>query len=192
MGFAPIAEQKRALRREAIARRDALENRQKLSEAICDRLLGLPQFQAAPAIHCFLPIRSEVDTRPIVMAALAAGKAVAIPITMSSGPLQHAWIDSLDPDKFELGQFGTARPRTPRPAFPGDWKLTVVPLLAFDRRGIRLGYGKGYYDQLLAQAAGCAVGVAFAALELPNLPREPHDYPLDLTVTERELIASEA
>lgn len=185
-----IAQQKRALRREALARREDLTDRAGLSAAVCARVIALPAFAAARAIHCFLPIGSELDTRPIIAAALAAGKAVAYPVTVGDGPLLHSWIDSLAPEAFEPGVFGTLRPRAIRPAAPGDWQLTVVPLLAFDRQGYRLGYGKGHYDRLLALGAGVAVGVAFAAQEWPHIPREAHDRPLELIVTENEGVHS--
>lgn len=184
-----IPEQKAALRRELIARRDALGRRDERSAAIAAALTALPAFLEARAIHCFLPMRSEVDTRAIVAAALAAGKLVAVP-TMAPGAreMEHCWIDTLDPAAFTQGALGTPRPATMRPAQPGDWQLTVVPLLGFDRDGYRLGYGKGHYDKLLAGLACPAAGVAFADLELAALPHEPHDVPLDLIVTERELV----
>jgi 5-formyltetrahydrofolate cyclo-ligase len=171
-----------------MAQRDALDDRQRRSDMICTRIIGMQLFSAARAIHCFLPMRSEVDTRPIVAAALAAGKAVAVPVTTRGGFLEHSWISSLDPEAFEPGVFGTLRPRPLHPAVPGEWELTVVPLLAFDRTCYRLGYGKGYYDQLLSHTPGAAIGVAFAAQERPHVPREPHDVPLDMVVTEREVV----
>jgi 5-formyltetrahydrofolate cyclo-ligase len=172
----------------AMARRNSLAHRESLSATIRTRILGMPQFAAAEAIHCYLPIRSEVDTRPIVAAAFAAGKRVAIPVTVGSGPLQHSWIDTSDPASFGAGALGTPRPNTLRPAVPGEWSLTIVPLLAFDRERYRLGYGKGLYDQLLAMIGGVAVGVAFAAQEVDALPREDHDQRLDFIVTEHEII----
>ncbi|NJK81752.1 MAG: 5-formyltetrahydrofolate cyclo-ligase [Chloroflexaceae bacterium] len=72
---------------------------------------------------------------------------------------------------------------------PGDWDLTIVPLLGFDRRGYRLGYGKGYYDRLLAVAPTPTIGLAFAMQEVEMVPTEPHDLPLTWVVTEHEVIA---
>lgn len=186
-----VAERKRQLRREAMARRDVLPDRAERSAAIRGLLTGLEAYRAARAIHCFLSIRSEVDTRTLVAEALAAGKAVAVPVIDGRGVMVHSWIAGLDEADFERGPLGTATPRQIRPAHPGEWQLTVVPLLAFDRAGYRLGYGKGHYDGLLAQGAGLAVGVAFACQEVPELPREPHDVPLDLIVTEAGVIAPE-
>jgi 5-formyltetrahydrofolate cyclo-ligase len=183
-----IGERKTELRRAAAARRNALTDRPERSALIVERVLGLPAYHNAPAIHCFLPIRSEVDTRPIVLAALAAGKAVAVPVMGADGVMSHSWIEGLDEATFTRGQLGTAKPHALRPAQPGEWALTIVPLLAFDRAGYRLGYGKGHYDGLLAQGAGVTVGVAFACQEEQALPREAHDQPLDMVATEEELI----
>ncbi|HMQ35085.1 MAG TPA: 5-formyltetrahydrofolate cyclo-ligase [Chloroflexaceae bacterium] len=188
---AGAAERKGQLRREAIARRDALADRAERSAAIRALVMGLEAYRVARAIHCFLAIRSEVDTRPLVAAALAAGKAVAVPVIDGRGVMLHSWIEGLDEAGFERGQLGTASPRAIRPAQPGEWQLTVVPLLAFDRAGYRLGYGKGHYDGLLARGAGRAVGVAFACQEVPELPREAHDIPLDMIVTEAGVIVPE-
>lgn len=182
-----VRELKRALRREIHARRNALEGRAARSEAIRALVESLPAYRAAGAIHTFLAIGSEVDTRPLVAAALAAGKRVAVPM-IAGGMMSHSWIEGLDESAFMPGQLGTANPLRPRLARPGEWQLTIVPLLAFDREGYRLGYGKGYYDGLLAGLGGLAVGVAFACQEHPALPREPHDIPLDLIVTEEGLV----
>lgn len=186
-----ITEEKARLRREVAARRAALADRPARSATIRGLVEGLAAYRAAPALHCFLSIRSEVDTLPLVAAALAAGKAVAVPVVDEGGAMVHSWIDSLDAAAFVGGQLGTARPLAMRPASPGEWTLTLVPLLAFDRAGYRLGYGKGHYDGLLAAGAGLAVGLAFACQELPAIPREPHDMPLDLIVTEAGIVTPE-
>jgi 5-formyltetrahydrofolate cyclo-ligase len=180
---------KSSLRAEAMRLRDSLEDRERRSAAICERVAALPGFVAARAIHCYLPMRSEVDTRPLIAAALAHGKRVAVPIVVSgAGDLAHAWLDSLDAGALVPGVFGTSHPREARPASPGDWDLTIVPLLAFDRRGRRLGYGKGYYDRLLAASPTIAVGVGFAAQEAVALPATERDVSLDWIVTENEVI----
>jgi 5-formyltetrahydrofolate cyclo-ligase len=180
---------KSTLRAQAMRLRDALDERERRGAAICDCVAALPSFLAARAIHCYLPMRSEVDTRPLIAAALAGSKRVAVPIVVpKAGDLAHAWLDSLDPEALIPGVFGTSYPRDARPAAPGDWDLTIVPLLAFDRRGHRLGYGKGYYDRLLAASPTIAVGVGFAAQEVGALPATDRDVSLDWIVTEDEVI----
>jgi 5-formyltetrahydrofolate cyclo-ligase len=180
---------KQTLREELQQRRDALDRREERSAAICAHVAALPAFQVARVVHCFVPMRSEVDVLPLLAGALAAGKGVIVPLVVrGAAELQHTWIDSLDDEAWQAAGFGTRQPRHIRPAQPGDWDITIVPLLAFDRRGYRLGYGKGYYDRLLAATSVPAVGVAFAAQEVPLLPSEPHDMRLDYVVTEDEVL----
>jgi 5-formyltetrahydrofolate cyclo-ligase len=169
--------------------RDALDEREQRSALICALVAATPSYAAARAIHCYLPMRSEVDTRLLIEDALAQGKRVAVPIVVpKAAELAHGWLESLA--ALTPGVFGTFNPRDLRPATLGDWELAVVPLLAFDRRGYRLGYGKGYYDRLLAAGAVTTIGVGFAAQEIAALPAEPHDVALDWIITEREVIKS--
>ncbi|WP_322487552.1 5-formyltetrahydrofolate cyclo-ligase [Chloroflexus sp.] len=179
-----LAAQKAALRAAMMACRDTLTDRDRRSAQICALVQQLPAFLAATAIHCYVPIRSEVDTRPLIVVALSAGKAVAVPVVAGQRRLEHSWIDSLAETEWVRGRFGTLQPRQIRLAQPGAWSLTIVPLLAFDRELYRLGYGGGFYDALLTTAPTIAVGVAFAVQEVARLPREPHDIRLDLVVCE--------
>ena len=184
---------KSTLRREAMLRRDSLDDRERRSAAICRQVLAMPVYLVARTIHCYLPMRSEVDTRPLIAGALSEGKSVIVPVVVPKAEeLAHAWLESLSDDALEPGSFGTFNPRQGRPATSGDWGLTIVPLLAFDRRGYRLGYGKGYYDRLLAAISTVTIGVAFAAQEVDTLPTEAHDVPLDWIVTECEVIGARA
>src|SRR5215212_7357380 len=176
---------KAALRAAAMLRRDALDDRERRSAMICAKVVASPSYAAARAIHCYLPMRSEVDTRPLIADALARRKRVAVPIVVpKAAELAHAWLESLAAAALTPGAFGTFNPRDLRMAAPGDWDLAIVPLLAFDRRGYRLGYGKGYYDRLLAASPVTTIGVAFAAQEIDMLPAERHDIALDWIVTE--------
>ena len=180
---------KPSLRSIAISRRDALDERERRSAEICALVAASPSYVAARAIHCYLPMRSEVDTRPLIAAALAHGKRVAVPIVVPKATeLGHAWLESLAADALTPGVFGTFNPRDLRPAAPGDWDVVIVPLLAFDRRGYRLGYGKGFYDRLLAAGSATTIGVGYAAQEVDVLPTEAHDIALDWIITEREVI----
>jgi len=180
---------KAALRAAAVLLRDALDDRERRSAAICGLVVASPSYAAARAIHCYLPMRSEVDTRPLIADALARGKQVAVPIFVpKAAELAHTWIESLAAAALTPGAFGTLNPRDLRLAAPGDWDLAIVPLLAFDRRGYRLGYGKGYYDRLLAASPVTTIGVGFADQETDALPAEAHDIALDWVITEREVI----
>jgi 5-formyltetrahydrofolate cyclo-ligase len=180
---------KAALRQEMMQRRDRLEWRERRAATICAQVIGMPAYAAARAVHCYLAMRSEVATRPLIADALGRGKRVAVPVVVpKAAELAHAWLQSLDASEMVAGSFGTFNPRDMQPAAVGDWDLTIVPLLAFDRRGYRLGYGKGYYDRLLGSQPMPTIGVAFAAQEIAELPAEPFDIPLDWIVTEDEVI----
>lgn len=131
----------------------------------------------------FLPIRSEIDPVP-VMAEMARHGAVGVPITPAKGnPLTfRAWT----PDaKMVDGPYGTSWPERGADVVP---EVLIVPLVAFDRAGNRLGYGGGFYDRTLeglrARGPVVAIGFAFSAQEQEALPLEPTDQPLDAIVTE--------
>lgn len=168
--------------------RDTLIDRPARSAAICEQLLALPVYQAASAIHCYLSMGAEVDTQPIISAALAQGRRVAVPIVGPKRTLRHSWISSLDPVACIAGPLGTRSPQHDEPAFVGEWTLIVVPLLGFNQRGQRIGYGGGYYDRHLPTDPALAVGVAFAAQALDLDFAEPHDYPLDVIITEEQAV----
>ncbi|PDW04729.1 5-formyltetrahydrofolate cyclo-ligase [Candidatus Viridilinea mediisalina] len=183
-----LTKAKRRLRRSAHEQRNLLTDRAQRSARIQTLIESLTVYREAQALHCYLAIRSEVETRPLIGAALAAGKAVACPFVDAQGLVQHSWLASIAPTSFTHDALGLPQPNQLRPAYAGEWQLTLVPLLAFDRAGYRLGYGKGYYDRILATTQGLALGLAFACQEVTVVPREAHDRPLDLIVTEAEVI----
>jgi len=138
-------------------------------------------FGTAPVLSGYLPIHSEIDPRP----AMAAHPGpVCVPVVQGAGhALQfHRWTP--DTELVE-GPFGAMVPAQAALLVP---QILLVPLLAFDERGYRLGYGGGFYDRTLAglRAAGpvLAIGLAYGAQEQPRVPTEPTDQPLDLIVTE--------
>jgi len=144
-------------------------------------LLGL-----AP-VAGYWPLGNEIDPRPLLHHLLAHGAPVLLPRIPSRGeaPVFLPWRPgaALTPDAF-----GILAPETGEPAEP---RLILTPLLAFDRSGGRLGQGGGHYDRVLAglrPKGVVAMGLAFAAQELPAIPREPHDQALDWVLTEVEAI----
>ena len=187
----PESIRKAALRAELEARRNAipLEARAALSAALCARAAALPAFAAATTIHCYLPMRSEVDPRPLITAALALGKRVAVPIFLrKSEETPCALITSLDPSEFEPGVFGLSHPRNRQRLDPTEIAVVFVPLLGFARMNgawHRIGYGAGYYDTFLSRLAPHTrkIGIAFAEQRLDEFPIEAHDIALDDVVT---------
>ncbi len=177
-----LAAAKKAARREALARRVALDPND--GHALGARLMaGMPPPTGA-AVAGFWPMGAEIDIRPLLVALHERGHTVLLPETPPRGnPLIfRQW----QPDMPMVRErFGTLRP-TGAVATP-DWLL--VPLLAFDRAGRRLGYGGGYYDRTLAALPlAVAVGIAWAAQEVAQVPAGPLDARLHAIVTEREVI----
>lgn len=135
----------------------------------------------------YMPIRTEIDPRP-AMAEAAAHGPVGVPVIDAAGqPLRFAlWEPGC---ALVEGAFGA---QVPAVIAQMDPEILIVPLVAFDRKGGRLGYGGGFYDRTLqrlrARRATLAIGFAFAAQEADDLPLEPTDQPLDLIVTEAGVI----
>lgn len=179
------AEAKAALRRAAAARREGLKAPAR-DAAAAARLAGLLAGHRGRTVSGYMPMRSEADPLP----ALAAHDGpLCLPVVVGRGlPLVfRAWAPG---GPLGRGGFGTLVP--PEDAPVRVPQLLVVPLLAFDRRGYRLGYGGGFYDRTLAalRAAGpvLAAGFAFAGQEVDEVPAEATDARLDLIVTEDGLI----
>ncbi len=177
-----IAAAKRALRATCQAARQPDRT---TSEAVHTRLLDLLlSHDDARTIACVWPLDGEIDLRPLCKALHDQSRIVCLPDTPRRGhPLTfRLWTPA---STMLEGRFGTRHPDGPaiRPDF------ILVPMLAFDRRGYRLGYGGGYYDRTLATLPDARpVGYALSTQEQPAIPTGPHDIALPLIVTDRETI----
>lgn len=181
-----LAAIKTAARQAAFARRKAAFDQ--LRSAPCAGLLSkvLAGYRGIP-LSGFLPIRTEIDPRP-AMAQAAAHGPIGVPIIIGKDqPLNFSrWV----PDcVLRAGPFGAEVPVTDDFFDP---EILIVPLVAWDRAGGRLGYGGGFYDRTLerlrARRPTLAIGFAFGAQEARDLPLEPTDQPLDMMITEAEVI----
>ncbi len=181
---------KALLRRDATERRrTAVRDNPHAGAAVRDNFLGAIKVPAGIPISAYWPLEEEFDPRPLFTALHRRGHPFGLPVILGKGQplLFRRWEPAT-----ELVR-GSFRVMTPPPTAPEIApELLLVPLLAFDRAGYRLGYGGGFYDRTIAKlrAAGeaLAVGVTFAALEVPAVPRDDTDQPLDWIVTEREAI----
>jgi 5-formyltetrahydrofolate cyclo-ligase len=155
-----------------------------LGQIVARRILEAKLVPAKAVVAGFLPLGREIDMAPLLRSLREAGHSVALPRTPARGfPLSFRRWDAGDALRPEA--FGTMTSDGPEI----DPDLLLVPMLAFDRRGYRLGYGGGYYDRTLAARPGIrTIGCAYAALEVPELPTDPNDRTLEVIVTEREII----
>ena len=137
----------------------------------------------------FMPLKSEINPLPLMRKLAQAGAQLALPVVAGRGKplIMRAYAFG---DELAAGQWGIRQPKLEAPEVAPD--ILIVPLLAFDRAGHRLGYGAGYYDMtinsLRASKPITAVGIAFAAQEIDAVPITARDARLDLVLTEREVI----
>ncbi len=187
-------EEKKSLRRELVARRDAMPaaERERLTSALIAGVTALPPYRAARSVLATMSIGSEWNTRAFVARCRADGKRVVLPrITPPPRHLElHEVADDRDlvPGVWEIPEPDPRRCPAVRFA---DVDLALVPALAVDRAGYRLGYGAGYFDKLLAgrgETPFCVVALP-ARFIVPSLPREEHDVPVDLVVSEEGKLA---
>ena len=185
-----LSDKKAELRREAMARRDALppEARQAAAEAIAARKFPLA---IAPGVIVsgFMPLKSEINPLPLMRKLAGQGARLALPVVAGRGKplMMREWVFG---EPLVAGVWGIREPQPEAAVVDPD--ILLVPLLAFDRAGHRIGYGAGYYDltltQLRARNPVIAVGLAFAGQEVAAIPATPRDARLDLVLTEREVI----
>ena len=176
---------KALLRSEALARRDALELDDRLlwDEAIVAQALALPVFTQGP-VSAYWPMRSEADPRPILEALHERGLPLCLPAIVDKHMRFRRWAPW---EPIVPGGFGTLVPAPEQPQVKPA--ILIVPLAAFDRRGYRIGYGKGYYDRAIAELEPAAtIGIAYSAQEIAEVPAEAHDRRLDWIVTQDETI----
>lgn len=187
-----IADAKAVLRRAALARRDALApaEREERSRRIQDRLVALEEYRRARVVCLYAGIRSEVATLPVVARALEEGRRVSLP-ACHGDTLRLVYVTALD-ELVSAGRFGLLEPRpdlveaTERRCPADAVDLFVVPGVAFDAEGGRIGYGRGYYDRLLAGARldAARIGLAFETQMVERVPATPHDVPVHRVLTE--------
>ena len=181
---------KAELRRAALARRDALPAAARMAAAQTIAERGLPVDVAPGAVVSgFSPLKSEISPLPLLRRLADAGAQLALPVVVGRGQplIMRAWSFGAP---LNSGVWGIREPPADaRQVFPD---ILIVPLLAFDRTGHRIGYGAGYYDMTIARLRAMkpvvAIGIAFAAQEITAVPATPRDARLDLVLTEHGVI----
>jgi len=186
---APLREAKRALRERIVALREALPDaaRAEASRAIAQRIAALDSYARARCVILTLPYRSEWNARLLLEDALAAGKRVGAPRVDTRARMLRAFAIGDPARDIEAGYRGIPEPRADCPQIAlADVDWVLVPGVAFDTAGRRLGYGGGYYDRLLPLVSATAPRVAGAFdLQLVDaVPAAAHDISVDCVVTE--------
>ena len=181
---------RREMRRRRAARGAAADAA--ASAAAQERLCAWTIFRNAQRVACYLSAPGEVGTERIVKACFEAGKRLAVPARRGS-PMEYGFCRLEPGTPMKTGALGIREPARPEWVEPAELDLIVVPGVAFDAAGRRLGHGLGCYDRLLP-AAGRALkaGLAFEWQLAPAVPAEAHDVAMDAVVTERTIYESGA
>jgi 5-formyltetrahydrofolate cyclo-ligase len=199
-----LIDEKHTLRRTMGDRRSALSaaDRASLSAAAAERVLGLPELEAATrapgggVVAGYVSFRGEIDPAPILEAARARGATVALPRVGTGAPrLSFHLVDVGVP--LRAGPWGLLEPDAAAPEVGAPRiDLMIVPGLAFDARGYRLGYGKGHYDEVVrplrAAGHGVLVGLAYDFQVVDRCPAGPGDETVDVLVTDRRVLRAPA
>ena len=183
-----LSQAKRELRHAVMARRDALsaQNRAEAGRLIRSQLLALPVVQAAESLFVFVSYSTEVDTHPLLASLLDAGRRIAVPkivdkTTMLSVPITS--MEGLEPDR--MGILTPVSSEHER----GPFDVAITPGVAFTTAGERLGYGRGYYDRWFASHnVATRIAICFEAQIVASLPTDEYDRPVDIIVTEKQLL----
>lgn len=161
-----------------------------------ERLLASPAWRKSLAVVLYVSVKGEADTSLLLRHAWSEGKTVFLPRCRKAEPGNMDMIACSRPEALEVSDFGIPEPAlnadsrllSPEELAGGEKTLIVVPALAFDREGYRLGYGGGYYDRMLSVARCASVGLAFHDLLLDRLPHDTWDRPVAAIYTEEELL----
>lgn len=169
--------------------------RERKGKEALKRIAGWPVFQRVSWLFSYVSMGYELDTTALIDRAIWAGKRVTVPVISDEGKKLGSFLISEIRDRLkelEIGPFGIDQPKPQfvRPVEPALLEIALVPGVAFDRNGHRLGHGKGYFDRFLSQLSpNCLkVGMGFDFQVILELPHESHDVSMDVIVTNREIV----
>lgn len=178
---------KQTIRRNCQTTRAALTRQEQClaSQRVCEQIQALTLYQNAQHVVFYHAVRGEINLRALWEHALAAGKACYLPTVHANHTLSFLPFTLNTP--WKINPYGIPEPDVhPTCAIPVDkLELIILPLVAFDAHGTRLGYGGGFYDRTFANMPNaCLLGAAYAFQQQPLIPTEPWDAPLSGVVTE--------
>lgn len=175
--------QKQQLRNTMLEKRRVMSTAIKAESAqrVCNQLIDLLQERNAKEVHTFLPMGNELNHAPVIEYCLANEITVVTAKTLPKSQLQHLVLSDLN--DLENGVFGTKHPRNAK-EWKGTYDLIIVPGLAFDKSGNRLGYGGGYYDAFLQHhPKSLKIAIAFPFQLVDEVPVESFDQKVNLVLT---------
>ncbi|MCO8121180.1 5-formyltetrahydrofolate cyclo-ligase [Stieleria sp. TO1_6] len=184
---------KESLRKTAAQARRLLADKDRISKLATDQLLAMPQYAQARRVMWYVDVRDELRTRDALQRVLVGDQQIAVPYCVGQ-QIRLCRLDQMQ--DLAVGAFGILEPRQQlrgqidRNVSPNELDLVVVPGVAFDRRGGRLGHGHGFYDRLLADVADrtVLVGLAFQCQVVNAVPTADHDVSMDWLVTETQVV----
>lgn len=186
-----IQSEKEALRNECRSFRKELSQQayEAKSAAISENLSNFFAKTNHNIVHTFLPVtkRHEPDINPFLNTTSEIDIVLMVPITTVEGiDLEHVWY--LPGEELKLSEYDIPIPVKEREADPTSAEIVIVPMLAADLRGYRLGYGKGFYDRFLATVRIPSIGICFSEELHDSIPFEMHDQTLDWIITDRDIV----
>lgn len=187
-----LAETKKALRISIKQKRRALsiEYRQQASRKMQAELTKLPCYQAAEYIMLYMAMKDEVQLDALIEQALKESKKVAIPLVTGTGLMEAVELSNMDdlvPDKYGIK---TVRKEKRKFIAPAKFDLIIVPGVAFDKAGHRLGMGGGFYDRFMLRASKAVrAALAYDCQLIADVPAQAHDLTVDYIITEKQNIA---
>lgn len=186
----PFQEKKNAIREQAHANRKAQENKEYLSDKIIQQFVALPEYVQAKTVMYYVDVRTEVKTRQFLPTALQHDKRIVVPYCVD-GELELFWLQEMD--ELAVGMYKILEPKEElrglehKKVNVEELDLIMVPGVAFDKSGARMGHGFGYYDKLLQHARPDTplVALAFECQLFPEIPTAEHDIFMDKIITEQ-------
>lgn len=181
---------KREIRKQMLDKRLELSKMEvgQKSSLIWKKVLDLEAIKNADIVCCYVAIKNEVETGKIIDGLISMGKRVFLPKFDSR--VEYVFGEFSGWDNLEEGPAGIPQPTSGEYIKPGEINVAIVPGIAFDRKRVRLGYGKGVYDKLLSDSKAIKIGLAYDFQITDDLPKEAHDLAMDMVITESRTINS--
>lgn len=175
---------KKQIREALLQKRELHTATEEDTNKVVEKLLSLPQIKKAKSVLLYYPHKNEINTLPLINAFLKQGKTVLLPKVEGLNIIPVIFKDL---SQLKEGYAGIKEPEG-KAISPEEIDIVIVPGVAFDKKGHRLGYGKGYYDRFLSKTNALKIGLAYDFQIVENLPAEEHDVPLDLIITPTQII----